>query len=424
MGVSLLTSSLATLWILVGEKIALEALISIVSIFFGWSLLKNAENPTDTKFTRLNRTLPILIITLVIIIYHNYGIKPALGMIYTAAYLSGPAAFGWFVTTRYKKKKEGAKLAAKYQKQVMPGEVDQGDWAMTYITVENTADYAQTWPLELVDDTGNVWWPKGQSWRTQNYTITGDGYLKIYAHKKARILTAIDPLHLKLRELTMATAYVGVKGGSPIIVEYSSCENPYFDYRDRAYRATLVCKVEFRNLESEPVEVRDVTVKTYTLTDALNDTVSGSWSVIPSDLTIDSHSTREVKFTLPLVISTWVPISVADATKLVLKNGDYSTVSFTYTFGYSLPGLEYQTHYAGTVVHRVEVRMDAKTVAADYILSGAMAYVSAWTLLKVPSEFKVKVRGVEFNPAGVFLGIVLYYGKGKVLETLAKWWGD
>ncbi|WP_456321542.1 hypothetical protein [Palaeococcus sp. (in: euryarchaeotes)] len=266
--------------------------------------------------------------------------------------------------------------------------------------------------------------------RTQNYTLTSDGYLKIYAHKKARILTAIGPLyqnttlHLKIGGLTIATAYVEVKGGSPIIAEYSSCENPYFDYKDGAYRATLVCKVEFRNLESVPVEVRDVTVKTYTLTDALNDTVSGSWSVIPSDLTIDSHSTREVKFTLPLVISTWIPISVADATKLVTKNGDYSTVSFTYTFGYSLPGLEYQIHYAGTVVHRVKVRMDAKTVAADYIFSGAMAYVSAWTLLKVPSEFKVKVKGVEFNPAGVFLGIVLYYGKGKALETLANWWGD
>ena len=67
--------------------------------------------------------------------------------------------------------------------------------------------------------------------------------------------------------------------------------------------------------------------------------------------------------------------------------------------------------------------MDAKTVAADYILSGAMAYVSTWTLLKVPPEFKVKVKGAEFSPAGVFLGIVLYYGKGKILETLANWWG-
>ncbi len=55
--------------------------------------------------------------------------------------------------------------------------------------------------------------------------------------------------------------------------------------------------------------------------------------------------------------------------------------------------------------------MDAKTVVADYLLSGGMAYISAWILLKVPSEFNVKVKGVESNPAGVFLGIVLYYGK-------------
>ena len=34
--------------------------------------------------------------------------------------------------------------------------------------------------------------------------------------------------------------------------------------------------------------------------------------------------------------------------------------------------------------------MDAKTVAADYVLSGAMAYVSAWTLLKVPSKIKIR----------------------------------
>jgi len=117
-GVPLLIFSFAALGVLVSGKIALEILIAILSIFLGWSLLKNAENPTETKFIKLNRTLLTLIIILVIIIYHRHGIKPALGMIYTAAYLSGPAAFGWFLAfkTRYKIKKKGAKLAAKYQK--------------------------------------------------------------------------------------------------------------------------------------------------------------------------------------------------------------------------------------------------------------------------------------------------------------------
>jgi len=99
------------------------------------------------------------------------------------------------------------------------------------------------------------------------------------------------------------------------------------------------------------------------------------------------------------------------------------TVNFKYSLGYSYDGSEWK-HFDSEVQTTAKVTMDAKTVAADYIFSGAMAYVSAWTLLKVPSEFKVKVKGVEFNPAGVFLGIVLYYGKGKALETLANWWGD
>ena len=129
-----------------------------------------------------------------------------------------------------------------------------------------------------------------------------------------------------------------------------------------------------------------------------------------------------VSFKLPLEISSWVPISVADATEVASKDGEYVEVGFKYTLGYTYDGSEWK-QFEGHVSDYVQVTMDAKTVAADYVLSGGMAYVSAWTLLKVPSEFKVKVKGVEFNPAGIFWGVLLYYGKDKALETLAGWWG-
>ena len=313
--------------------------------------------------------------------------------------------------------------------EVVPDKLKPGDSAVAFITLENTANYSQTWPVELVDNTGNVWWPRPDDYVLgTNYTLS-EGAITIGSHRTAHIMVADIELYqnttfyLKVGGITMAMAYVEVNGSSPIVMKDSFCKNPYFDYENGAYRATLVCEVEFKNIASAPVEVKKVAVGSYMVTGALEDTVSGSWSAIPSEFTINPHSTTEVRFNIPLTISTWVPISVADATKLVFKNGEYGMVSFTYTFGYRVGDENSWSFYSGMVVHTVKVTMDAKTVAADYILSGGMAYVSAWTLLKAPSGFKVKIKGVEFNPVGVFLGVVLYYGKDKALETLANWWG-
>jgi len=65
----------------------------------------------------------------------------------------------------------------------------------------------------------------------------------------------------------------------------------------------------------------------------------------------------------------------------------------------------------------VKVKMDGKTVAADYIISEGMAYVSAWTLLKVPSEFNIKVGKVEFNPAGILVAAIFQEAKDYILEN-------
>ena len=206
------------------------------------------------------------------------------------------------------------------------------------------------------------------------------------------------------------------------------CDDIYFDFMDSAYRASLSCQVYLYNPSSSKMSVGDIAVENNYSLGQLWDVPFGNlsvgkWSITPERFNISSQEAKNITFSLPLEISSYVPISGSDATEVVSKDGSYTEVTFTYTLGYSIGDGKWY-HYSNTVRDYVKITMDAKTIAADYILSGAMAYISAWTLLKVPSEFKVKVRGVEFNPAGVFLGIVLYYGKDKVLETLANWWGD
>ncbi|MDK2913242.1 MAG: hypothetical protein PWQ79_157 [Thermococcaceae archaeon] len=98
--------------------------------------------------------------------------------------------------------------------EVVPNPVEAGNNVTVYITVKNSENYKQTLPIELVDDTGNVWWPK-EGYHGVGYSIS-DGYLTIYANKTARIIATIGPitqnttLKLKIGEYSMASEYIEV----------------------------------------------------------------------------------------------------------------------------------------------------------------------------------------------------------------------
>lgn len=87
-----------------------------------------------------------------------------------------------------------------------------------------------------------------------------------------------------------------------------------------------------------------------------------------------------VSFRLPMEISSWIPVSVSDATEVVLKDGEYTKVSFTYTLGYTYDGNDWK-QFEGHLSDYVPVTMDAKTVAADYMLSGGMAVLDPDTMI-------------------------------------------
>jgi len=174
--------------------------------------------------------------------------------------------------------------------EVVPDRVDPGDGVVAFVTIENTKDYAQTWPVELVDNTGFFWWPEyDNTVMHSNYTVYPDGSIKVYAHKVARIMVTDISIYqnttfyLKVAGFPMASAYVEVSWSAPIVVEGSFCENPYFDYKDGAYRATLSCSIRFKNIASEPIRVEDVSVKSFLISGAVNDSISGGWSVDNSE---------------------------------------------------------------------------------------------------------------------------------------------
>ncbi|GEM_PF-984444 len=178
------------------------------------------------------------------------------------------------------------------------------------------------------------------------------------------------------------------------------CKDIYFDFRDRAYRATLVCKVYLYNPLESALDVRDVAVlQGYSLGD-LEDVTGGSlstgeWTINPSAFSLNPQETKTVTFSLPLEIGSWVPISVADATEVVSKYGEHVTINFQYTLGYTYNGSEWK-HFEGEVQEIVQVRMDAKTVAADYMLSGINAVFDPNTMLSV-SVGQFKLSGINVN---------------------------
>ncbi|WP_297552607.1 hypothetical protein [Thermococcus sp.] len=179
------------------------------------------------------------------------------------------------------------------------------------------------------------------------------------------------------------------------------CDDVRFDFKDRAYRATLSCRVYLYNPTEKNVAVRDVTVvnKHYSLGD-LEDVPLGSlnvgkWSVNPESFDLSPQGVETVNFKLPLEISSWAPISIADATEVVSKDGKYVMISFNYSLGYSYDGSEWnQLHYE--VQTTVKVTMDAKTVAADYLLSGFAAVVDPNTAISFQIG-SMRVSGIRLS---------------------------
>ena len=304
----------------------------------------------------------------------------------------------------------------------------------------NFANDALNVQFHVVNESGKVVYPKDGGWVSkyipkdaENYTLAsfGRNVFGIGNHTYTVVARISGE-----EEKDTATIIVKPVNGTELKQVGFECEDIHFDFKDSAYRALLSCQVYLYNPSSSKMSVGDIAVEdNYSLGQLEDFTLAlgpldvphgsldvGKWNITPEEFDIGPQEAKTITFSLPLEISSYVPISGSDATEVVGKDGSYTEVTFTYTLGYSIGDGKWY-HYSNTVRDYVKITMDAKTIAADYILSGAMAYISAWTLLKVPSEFKVKVRGVEFNPAGVFLGIVLYYGKDKALETLANWWG-
>jgi len=152
---------------------------------------------------------------------------------------------------------------------------------------------------------------------------------------------------------------------------------------------------------NEKVRVRDIAVlQGYSLGDLENVPAGGltigNWSISPESFSLASQGTETVVFSLPLMISSRVPISVSDATEVVLKDGEYTKVSFTYTLGYTYDGSNWW-HFEGHVSGYVPVTMDAKTVAADYVLSGVAAVVRPSTVISI----KIGVLKLSIDPGAI-----------------------
>ncbi|BAA30406.1 hypothetical protein [Pyrococcus horikoshii] len=137
--------------------------------------------------------------------------------------------------------------------EVVPNPVEAGNNVSVIITVKNSENYKQTWPIELVDDTGNVWWPH-EDYYGVNYSIS-NGYLTIYANKTARITATIGPLTqntiliLRIGGRQMASEDVKVLGRvNWLELSRVSCNDLVLKVGGTLdYKGTATCVVELRN---------------------------------------------------------------------------------------------------------------------------------------------------------------------------------
>ncbi|NJF25575.1 hypothetical protein [Thermococcus sp. Bubb.Bath] len=137
---------------------------------------------------------------------------------------------------------------------VAPNPVKAGNNVTVIITVKNSKDYAQTWPVELVDNTGNVWWPNSDSSdHGLNYTLSSDGYLTVNADSTARITATIGPLlqnttlTLKLGGHWMASSYVKVQQPATTQAASMGCSNLELSAKKGNLVLDTTCTVYFTN---------------------------------------------------------------------------------------------------------------------------------------------------------------------------------
>jgi len=143
--------------------------------------------------------------------------------------------------------------------------INAGSNVTLFIMVENTKDYAQTWPVEIVDNTGNVWWPRPKdATESLNYTLYSDGSLRVYAHKKAFLMATVGPIYqnttfyLKIAGVQVAGVSVRVVGSPYLRMTSVSCGDLFLQVSSvtAAYGGTVDCQVGFINPHDKQVSIQ------------------------------------------------------------------------------------------------------------------------------------------------------------------------
>jgi len=149
--------------------------------------------------------------------------------------------------------------------------IKAGSNVTLFIMVENTKDHAQTWPVEIADNTGNVWWPGPKdAIESLNYTLYSDGSLKVYAHKKAFLMATVGPIYqnttfyLKIAGVQVAGVSVRVAGSPYLRMTSVSCGDLWLnptsgglsDIAYITYGGTVDCHVGFINPHDKQVSIQ------------------------------------------------------------------------------------------------------------------------------------------------------------------------
>ena len=288
--------------------------------------------------------------------------------------------------------------------EAFPTELEGG--GTVYFTIKgwNYAHDALNVQFHVVNESGKVVYPKDGGWISKylpegasNYTIDGFSW---GVHGVGNHTYTVIARISGEEEKGSVTITVRPVNGTELKQVGFECDDIHFDFRDRAYRASLSCQVYLYDSSSSKMSVKDITVENNYSLGQLGDVTFGSldvgkWNIIPEEFDIDSQETKTITFSLPLEISSYVPISGSDATEVLAKDGSHTEVTFTYTLGYSIGDGKWY-HYSNTVRDYVKITMDAKTVAADYILSGGMAFIDPNTAITF-SIGSMRISGIRLS---------------------------
>ena len=328
--------------------------------------------------------------------------------------------------------------------EVVPDRVDSGDGVVAFITIENTADYAQTWPVELVDNTGNVWWPESDKYVLDtNYTLS-KGIITIQPHKTAHIMvTGIEvyqntTFYLKVGGITMAMAYVEVNGSNVVHLKSIKCNDElYFKYDMGDYKATLTCYVTGYNAYHTTLELNGNILATINAS-YLNRYLSlpnGKTSPVVSDIKPKNIPRGEqfvlssnVSFVVPAPDFKILPNSISDAFNDVRVEWSLSGKNVPVTIIYDIPFKD--VNIQRIIIHyKVHLSVDHKAVVLDFI-SDVGITVFSWTKLSKIGEASIADVGfiqqsLNKLPPGirdkiipVFSWVSLNYVKERVITGL------